>query len=846
MKKSVGTLARYNEMRDFDLTDEPSGELQRTESGRSFVIQKHDATRLHYDFRLEHDGVLWSWAVPKGPSLSPKQKRLAVQTEDHPVDYRDFEGTIPDGEYGGGPVIVWDRGTWEPIGDPDAMMKKGRIDFVVHGEKLHGRFVLVRLREEDKQGRKKTWLLIKRDDEHVKQGKAAEIVERLPGSVLTGRTINDILKGVTKKPPAFGSIAPQLSTLVDEVPGTKKAGEWVYEIKYDGYRSIATLDHGKVKMASRNGKDWTGPFQRIANALEHVRAQTAVFDGEVAYVKEDGRTDFQMLQNALHGGEGASQLVYFVFDLLHFDGEDLRDLPLLERKDKLRTILAGEKPPLMMGDHVSENGQAFFDQACKLGLEGIIAKKADGPYHSGRGKDWVKVKCQNRQELVIVGFTKPKGSRSGIGALLLGVQDEKAKTKKQLRFAGKVGTGFSQKSLDELSERLGAMIVEEPMVTGAPRMKDATWVRPELVCQVRFTEWTRDGALRHPAFEGLREDKPASKVTRDHAEHVTAKEPKRAAAKSTARSKGKKDELFIGGVKISNADRVMDPKSGVTKGDLVRWAEIAGPLLLPYAKNRPLMLVRATGAFGEWSQSNKGPKGMFVQKHGGRGLFESIAKDQADGEEVLLMRRPEDLIVLAQHNAVEIHGWGSRMPKYEKPDWIVFDLDPDQGLAFSKVIDAAILLRDELAKLDLVSFVKTTGGKGLHVVVPLVPKEGWDVVKGFAGAVATAMAKSAPRSFVATMSKAARKGKIFVDWFRNGQGATAVLPYSARAREGAPVAMPVAWKDLPKVDPLDFTVQTAPAILHKRKRDPWEDLLTTKQTLPRDLVKALRSSAAEE
>ena len=843
MKKSSSSesrgLARYNEMRDFELTDEPSGAVQRSESGRSFVIQKHDATRLHYDFRLEHEGVLWSWAVPKGPSLSPKQKRLAVQTEDHPVDYRDFEGTIPDGEYGGGPVIVWDRGTWEPIGEPDAMMKKGRIDFVVHGEKLHGRFVLVRLNEEDKQGRKKTWLLIKRDDEHVKEGKAAEIVERMPKSVLTGKTIDDIVKGVTKKPPAFGSIAPQLATLVDDVPGTqgKSKGEWVYEIKYDGYRSIATLDHGKVQMASRNGKDWTKPFERIANALAHVRAQTAVFDGEVAYVKEDGRTDFQMLQNALHGGQGASQLVYFVFDLLHLDGEDLRDLPLLERKDKLRTILAGEKPPLMMGDHTSENGAAFFEQACKIGLEGIIAKKADGPYHSGRGKDWVKVKCQNRQELVIVGFTKPKGSRSGIGALLLGVQDEKTK-KKQLRFAGKVGTGFSQKSLDELSERLGAMIVDEPMVEGAPRMKDATWVRPELVCQVRFTEWTRDGALRHPAFEGLRDDKPASKVTRDHAEQVP-KAPAPSKTKSRSRSKG--EALVIGGVKISNADRVMDPKSGVTKGDLVRWAEIAGPLLLPYAKNRPLMLVRATGAFGEWSQSNKGPKSMFVQKHGGRGLLESIARDQVEGEEVLLMKRPEDMIVLAQNTAVEIHGWGSRMPKYENPDWIVFDLDPDQGLAFSKVVDAAILLRDELAKLGLVSFVKTTGGKGLHVVVPLTPKEDWEVVKGFAGAVATAMAKSAPRSFVATMSKAARTGKIFVDWFRNGQGATAVLPYSARAREGAPVAMPVAWKDLPKIDPLDFTVQTAPAILHKRKRDPWEGLLTTKQTLPRDLVKALRS-----
>lgn len=814
-------LARYNEMRDFDLTDEPSGAVQRSETGRSFVIQKHDATRLHYDFRLEHDGVLWSWAVPKGPSLSPKEKRLAVQTEDHPVDYRDFEGTIPEGEYGGGPVIVWDRGTWEPLGDPGAMMKKGRIDFVVHGEKLHGRFVLVRLREADRKGTQKTWLLIKRADEHVREGKAAEIVARMPKSVLTGKTIGDIVKGVTVKPPAFGSIAPELATLVDDVP---TRGEWVYEIKYDGYRAIATLDHGKVRMASRNGKDWTKAFQPIADALAHVRAETAVFDGEVAYVMEDGRTDFQMLQNALHeGAKRDGRLVYFVFDLLHLDGEDLRDLTLLERKDKLRTILAGEKPPLMMGDHVASSGQAFFDQVCKLGLEGIIAKRADAPYRSGRGKDWVKVKCQQRQELVIVGFTAPKGSRSGIGALLLGVQDEKSK-KAKLRYAGKVGTGFTQKSLDDLTKRLSKMVVGEPPVEGAPRMKDATWVRPELVCQVRFTEWTRDGSLRHPAFEGLREDKPASKVTREKAE------------KAPKASKTEKAELVIGGRKISNPDRVLDAKAGVTKGDLARWAETAAPLMLPFAKNRPLMLVRVTESFA---------KGTFVQKHSGRGLLENIGRDEVEGEEVLYMRKPEDLIVLAQNNAVEIHGWGSRVPKWDKPDWIVFDLDPDVGLPFARVVEAAIEMKEELAKLDLVSFVKTTGGKGLHVVVPLKPKDDWEIVKAFSGAIATAMVKRSPRDYVATMSKAARKGKIFVDWFRNGQGATAILPYSARARPGAPVAMPIAWKDLPKIDPQDFTVKSAPALLHKRRRDPWEDLLETEQTLPRDLVKALRAPRAQ-
>ncbi len=842
------SLERYNSMRDFGLTDEPSGQVHPTESGHSYVIQKHAATALHYDFRLELDGVLLSWAVPKGPSLSPKDRRLAVQTEDHPVDYRDFEGTIPHGEYGGGPVIVWDRGTWEPIGDPHEGMKKGRLELVVHGEKLHGKYMFVRLAEKESDRGKKNWLLIKRGDEHVREGAEAEIVKRMPESVLSGRTIEDVKAGVPAKAkavplPAFGKIAPQLATLVDHVP---THGDWVYELKYDGYRAITTLDEGEVRIASRNGKDWTDHFPTIAEALSHVRAKTAVFDGEIAYVMDDGRTDFQKLQNALSGAADASRLVYFVFDLLHYDGVDLTTEPLEVRKDKLRTILAGEGPPLKLGDHVRGNGVEMFEQACKLGLEGIIAKRADKPYRAGRGPDWVKVKCQKRQEMVIVGSTAPKGKRTGIGALLLAVREGGA-----YRYAGKVGTGFSQASLDDLTKRLAKLTVKEPPVVGAPRMRDARWVKPELVCEVRFTEWTRDGSLRHPSFEGLRDDKKPEQVVREVAKPVEPVEAKAAkttkpakTAKRKAAAHDESGELKIGKLVISHPERVVDKETGITKGDLARYAGVMAPLVLPYAKKRPLMLVRCTDAWdaGGFGSQGKRPKraSCFVQKHSGRGLVTNIGRGEVDGEEVLYVTKADEVVSLVQFNTVELHGWGSRMPSYDKPDWIVFDLDPDVGLPFERLVAAAIDLRDELAKMGLVTFVKTTGGKGLHVVVPLTPKDDWSVVSAFATAVAEGMVKREPKKYVATMTKAARTGKIFVDHFRNGRGATAILPYSPRARTGAPVAMPVTWKELPSIDPQAFTILTAPALLAKRRADPWADLLTTKQTIPRDLAAALR------
>jgi len=634
--------------------------------------------------------------------------------------------------------------------------------------------------------------------------------------VLSGRTIEDVKKGVSAKQsrpqaraklPAFGVVQPQLATLVDDVPS---GADWVYEIKYDGYRAIATLDDGKVRIASRSGQDWTAQFRGVAEALSHVRARTAVFDGEIAYVMEDGRTDFQHLQNALSRKGDASHLVYFVFDLLHYDGVDLTGEPLLARKDKLRTILAGERPPLKMGDHLRGDGKAMLAHVCKLGLEGILAKRADRPHRAGRGTDWVKIKCQKRQELVIIGFTAPKGARSGLGALLLAVHEGDT-----YHYAGKVGTGFSEASLADLTKRLAKLATDEPQAVGAPRIKGVRWVRPELVCQVRFTEWTRDGVLRHPSFEGLREDKAPPKVVRE------VEKPLPRGAKVT-----------LGSLVITHPDRVVDKASGITKGDVARYTEAVVDRLLPYAKKRPFMLVRVTDA-----------SSSFVQKHAGRGLSSNVGRGEVLGEEVLYVTKREEVFALVQGNTIELHGWGSRMPRWNKPDWIVFDLDPDEGLHFERVVRAAVDLRNELAKMKLTTFVKTTGGKGLHVVVPLTPKDDWQVVGAFATAVAEGMVTRSPGDYVATMTKAARRGKIFVDHFRNGRGATAVLPYSPRARPGLPVAMPLSWKELPDIDPQAFTVLTVPELLARRRIDPWAELLDTKQTIPRDLAAALRKRA---
>lgn len=864
-------LARYNEMRDFGRTSEPSGEEGRSETGRSFVVQKHAARRLHYDFRLELDGVLLSWAVPKGPSLAPGDKRLAIQTEDHPIDYRDFEGTIPEGQYGAGAVIVWDRGTWSPVGDPHDGLERGRLEIELEGEKLHGRFLLVRTKRDES---KPSWLLMKRTDPWARSD--GDVVAERPESLLTGRTIEEVEAGVPAIPPhaprpkqrrtqararrqkepldgavelpPFGSISPQLAVLVDDVPS---AGPWIYELKYDGYRTMAWLDDGEVRMASRRGLDWTTKYGAIADALARVRAKTAIFDGEVAYVCDDGRTDFQKLQHALATGAPREQarLVYFLFDLLHYDGVDLRDEPLSFRKDKLRTILAGEEPPLMMSGDV-DSGGAFLREACKLGLEGIIGKRADRPYRSRRSPDWIKLKCHRRQELVVVGYTPQKGSREGLGALLLGVYEDG-----ELRYAGKVGTGFSAATAKDLVDRLSPLQVPAPPVVDPPRSRVARWVRPELVCEVRFTEWTSDGSLRHPSFEGLRLDKPAREVRRELARAAPKVRSQRPQEEAPAASTAHADHLRaarareaekprVRGVVVTNPTRVMDRDTGLSKLELVEYAGTVADAMLPYVAKRPLMLLRCPSgteaSVFRQSDRRKGRKSScFVQKHAGQGLqAANLGSASAEGEEVLYVTNAKQIAWLAQNNTVEMHGWGSTMPKWDRADWIVFDLDPDEALPFSRVIDSAFELREALRTLGLESWVKTTGGKGLHVTVPITRRYDWTTIRLVAERIAVLMTEAAPDRYVATMSKKARVGKVFVDYLRNARGATAVLPYSARARPGLPVALPVSWEDLRAVDPSEFTIATVPRIV-ARGADPWAELLRAKQTLPRELLASL-------
>jgi bifunctional non-homologous end joining protein LigD len=849
-------LETYNAKRRFDRTREPRGRVAKA-TGHRFVVQQHDATRMHYDFRLELDGVLLSWAVPKGPSLSPAVKRLAVQTENHPVSYRDFEGEIPAGEYGGGTVIVWDRGRWEPEGDPREGLDQGQLSFRLDGEKLQGRFSLVRTGGKARHGPKSSWLLFKRSDEHARSGAAAEITVQQPASVITGEPIRPrrrasktiaaprqadgpVRKSSAKtasarKPrqefPAFQELQPQLATLVDRAPA---GADWVYEMKLDGYRMLAHLDAGQVRLRSRNNRDWSRTFPRISTALQRLKAKSAVLDGEVCFVDDQGRTHFQSLQNSLPRGDGVpdpkaqKQIVFYVFDLLFENGEDLRGLPLLDRKQRLRKLLGrGSRGPVVYIDHVHTDGAPALSQACAAGFEGLIAKRADAAYRDGRGPEWLKLKCHRRQEFVIVGMTPPQGARSGFGALLLALRKGDA-----LSYAGKVGTGFSERSLCDLQARLQKLATARPAMPNPPRLRGVTWVRPELVCEIEFSEMTRDGSIRHPSFQGLREDKPAQEVVAEKATPLRKLSREAAQAKSDdlspsahtrARARHPQESVEVEGVAISHPQRVIDSASGLSKGELARYHAEVSEWFLPYASNRPLAIVRCPDGNAQE---------CFFQKRRTPGLGTAVKRKRIAGNEVIYTGELRGILELVQFNAIEFHGWGAPAAQPERPDWLVFDLDPDTSLEFAAVIEAAQEVREALQRIDLRSFVRTTGGKGLHVVAPLEPQADWDTAKGFAQALADTLAAVRPDRYVAQMSKARRKGRIFIDYLRNGRGSTAVLPYSPRARAGTTVAMPVDWRDLAKIDPQDFTVRTVPALLKRRRRDPWTDFLLLRQRLP--------------
>jgi bifunctional non-homologous end joining protein LigD len=782
-------IETYNAKRDFAKTGEPKGRKLKGK-GDSFVVQKHDASRLHWDFRLELDGVLKSWAVPRGPSLSPRDNRLAVRTEDHPIDYGSFEGTIPKGEYGGGTVMLWDQGRWipHPDKDPNKTIEEGHLHFTLIGHRMKGEWVMFRIK--GKPGEKaENWMLKKVTDAF--SGELGEaLVEEGLTSVTTGRTMAEIASGAdvwhsepakgvksgrtTRKPsaapPKFRP--PQLATLVDAVPA---GSDWLFEYKYDGYRLLVATGEGAATAWTRNGNDWSDKFRDIVKDAAALPAGCLI-DGEAVALGKDGKPDFGLLQATLK--DGGAELAYYAFDLIVDRGEDISKLGNLERKERLAALLKGVGGPIIYGDHIIVKGAALFEAICKEGGEGIIAKQAGAPYTDKRSKNWLKVKCTNRQEFVIVGWQE-SDKRRGFRSLHLAVRDGKAMT-----YAGKVGTGFDGALLESLSETMAPLEVDKPPLT-VPKavLRGSHWITPKLVCEIAFTEFTREGTLRHPSFIGLREDKRASEVVREVPQKV---------AKPAKKKKSELATFASLGARITNPDRVIFPGDEISKGQLADYyAAIAAPIMID-AANRPLTLIRCPQGRA---------KKCFFQKHdtGSMGDFVHhvpIKEKDGSSEDYLYVDRVEGLLGCVQMGTIEFHGWGSRIDPLENPDRMVFDLDPDEGLDFGAVRDGAEKLRALLGDLGLESFALLSGGKGIHVVVPLDQRADWPTVKSFAERFSRAIAEQFPKEFTANIRKNQRTGRIFVDWLRNQRGATAVLPYSARAREGAPVAAPIDWSEV--------------------------------------------------
>jgi len=815
-------LEEYNRKRDFGKTPEPSGTKASTIPGHSYLIQKHDATRLHYDFRLELDGVLLSWAVTKGPSLNPADKRLAVRTEDHPLSYGTFEGTIPEGQYGGGTVMLWDRGSWEPLGDPHAGLKKGHLSFLLHGERLKGAWDLVRM---SKEAKKENWLLIKKKDDFSRSGGAGDIVEKETRSVATKRTMDEIASDAPaanaaqnggKAENALKSLIEsypevELATLVDAPPA---GDEWLHEIKFDGYRLLGYLAYGDVRLITRNGNDWTHKFPSISASIAKLKAKTAVLDMEAVVLDPAGKSSFHAIQQAL--GEGGARLSIhaYVFDLLHLDGKDLRTNALVVRKRTLEELLKKSKQDefLHYSDHAIGKGDAMLAKSCAMGLEGVVSKLADAPYSAGRQRTWLKSKCIKRQEFVIVGYTAAKTGSRAIGALHLGYNQGGT-----LKYAGKVGTGFGMADAKSLYDRLAPLKTDKPPIQGLPRsiLRLAQWVKPSLLCEVAFTEWTEDGRIRHPSFQGLREDKEPQGVIMEKPVAVKA-----------VTSKKVTESLDVLGVSISHPDRMVFEDTGITKGQIAEFYAAAAPWMMKDLGDHPISLLRCPA----------GTKGdCFYQRSPGMGLGPDIKpfrwKHKGKSYEYLYIESEKGLIELAQMGAIELHPWGARVDKIDYPDRLIFDLDPDEGVPFEAVKLAAKDMRKRLKAMGLESFLKCTGGKGLHVTAPLAEKDKWEEVKAFCAGVAKTMVEEVPAAYIATMTKAKRKGKIFLDFFRNDYTATAIADYSLRARAGAPVAVPLEWDELDRLRAANqFTI---PDVLQRLKtRKPNERRYTLRQNLP--------------
>jgi bifunctional non-homologous end joining protein LigD len=882
-------LERYREMRDFDVTAEPRGgsKAKGREQSLPFVVQKHAATRLHYDFRLGWRGVLKSWAVAKGPSFYPGDKRLAVQVEDHPIEYGGFEGTIPKGQYGGGTVMVWDFGDWEPQGDVDEGLKNGHLKFDLRGTKLKGRWALVRMHGHGEREDKPNWLLIKDRDEFAQTENEKPITEKAANSAITKRSIEQIaeqddhvwnssapardgskssgIKAAKEKSAAVNKgnvrpkktiptaatlegllgdapreafprfIAPQLALQTDKAPASNN---WVHELKLDGYRLQIHLRPprgGKssalqVTLFTRNGLDWTGRMPEIAQAAAKLDVESAILDGEVVALGENGATSFADLQAAFQDGK-RTFLTYYAFDLLHVNGRNVRGLTLLERKDILKRILedAGDDEILRFSEHLDASGEEIFGKACRLEAEGIVSKTKHGKYHSGRSGAWLKMKCIQEQEFVVAGFTLPSHGGQGVGALLLGYYEGK-----KLRYAGRSGTGFTQATHHTLRARLDKLTQKETPFDQLPKGvgRGVHWVKPELVAQISFATWTKDNLLRQAAFKGLREDKSAKEVVRESAAGSASHEGTRSAGKGrrvsggSSESKGGANVLNLS---ITHPDKILDEESGMTKQALAEYYLAVAEVMLPHVADRPLSIVRCPEGSG---------KPCFYQKHVGRGLPKGVRsisipnRKSGTREEFLTLNSAEGLVAMAQMGVLEIHPWGSRNGSLDKPDRIIFDLDPDASIKWETLAATAVELRGRLKKLGLLSFLKSTGGKGLHVVVPIEPKHDWATIKQFAHDVVLEMEAGKPDLYITKMTKAARTNRIYLDYLRNDWESTAVAPWSPRARSGAPVAMPLQWKELSSASAPAYHVMDFPQWKSRMRSDPWKAMNSTNQKMP--------------
>lgn len=852
--KAETLLKEYKAKRDFTKTQEPSGAKARAGRGKSyrFVVQKHDATRLHYDFRIELDGVLKSWAVTKGPSDNPEDKRLAVRVEDHPLDYGSFEGTIPEAEYGGGTVMLWDEGTWEPIGDPHAALESGDLKMKLNGHRMKGEWVLVHMKGRDSKRKsgpdRENWLLIKHRDDYARDHET--LTERFTKSVSTGRDLDGIAKGLKSKKPTKtpddavwhsdvdkvvdnpkpakrkGKAAylpdfrpPQLATLVADVP---QGPDWVFEMKYDGYRCLAAISGEQVRLFTRTGKDWSEQFGAIIPPLSRITKGTALIDGELCAFDARGRTDFSTLKDHLSNG---GPLTYFAFDLIEQDGEDLAPLKLTERKARLEKLLGKVEASSLVqfSPHVTGNGQKVFDTICREGHEGIVAKQADAPYRSERTRSWLKIKCAKRQEFVIAGWSASTRKKT-FASLLLGTWEDG-----KLVYRGRVGTGFTVDVAETLQSQLNARARKTNPFANAPKAiaKAAHWVSPELVAEIGYTEFTPDGILRHPSFLALREDKPAGEITLDRA----AKTPRAAIALS---AQSGINAAEAAGIKLTSPDRVVYPGQGVTKADLVAYYAAVAERMLPYIENRPLSLLRCPQGRAKY---------CFFQKHDTGGFPDAmkslmIAEKDGQKEDYFYIDDLAGLIAGTQMNVLEWHLWGSRTKDVEKPERIIFDIDPDEGLGFEHVRAAAIDIRKELEAWGLESYALVSGGKGVHVIAPVRPTTEWPEVKGFCKTFAQRLADKLPDRFTANIRKEKRKGKLFIDYLRNERGSTAIAPWSSRSREGAPAAVPVTWDELDAVKAAN-QFGLADAAARAKGADPWKGYFSTTQSITKAMWSAV-------